>query len=162
MRVPNVLYHGTVNTFVPSILHDGLKPSPQNGWDMSKANIFAQMFGVTDPDTDFGEDGYNPIKNDAPGFVYITPDLERARFYAHGKELYYKTKPGGVFEFYGMPFRKGNTAPVISNARAVILNIHTAPIVKSKAIVDPQDHDAFRFKGVIEPKYISLMKGVQI
>lgn len=155
------LYHGTIDALLPSILKNGLRPTSDNTWKAVKLNPFTVLFGL--PEELFL--GYNPSKDDAPGYVYVTPNHSSAAIYAKAKAAYFRTMPRGTFNFgYAddMIFRKMPDAPVIETAKPVILTITPPSDIVSRIEKDIKS-SGYRFYGSIGPQFIrqeKLLAGV--
>lgn len=143
MENTNVYYHGTVSTFVPDILRDGLKPIVQHRW-------YATMHDWS-TDKDFSA-------SEPDGVVYLTSSIHTARFFATGKARYFAAHPNGVFRMQGVPFEKHMGAPVIPDAQPAILAITLPDNVINAFEIDPETVSGLgvRFYGSIEPQYIKL------
>lgn len=139
-----VLYHGTVKTFLGSILKEGLKPVKENRWQ-------ANWYGPANHDV---------IANDEEEVVYLTPLKEAAQEFARNKARYLRALPGKKFRFGPKFLRKLPDAPVI----------HTEPVVlkiefdnQNPKFVHSMDIDkrgifflGMQYPGTIEPNFITV------
>lgn len=135
------LYHGTISTFVPDILRNGLMFKPGNQW-----RIYI-------PSED-----YSPRRDDDPGYVYLSVK-EVAETFAIGKAEYFRALPcHKVVNKVLLDVIKDCDAPVIHDAQPVVLRVRTNELVRSGFERDPRLFDALRYHGSIPSQYIEVLK----
>ena len=145
-----ILYHGTADVYLPSILKEGLKPNPDNVWKAKWPS------------------GDTIVSTEEQGVVYLTTKKADAQMMADARASYLKTDRGGKFLFTAKPdpfvvsfigFKKDEDAPVVKTAKPVILRIE----VESKIFLKPDPHfdsgkgTGFMYKGFIPPEKISVL-----
>jgi hypothetical protein len=138
--IPKKFYHGTVSTFVPKILDEGLKPIDANRWNAT---------------IDFN--GYNPDQEDPHGLVYLLDYGTKALKYAMAKARYFRAKPGEMFDgVNGLSMVKGAGAPVIVDAEPVVLELSLPETLADLLEDDSKDSDAYEVKGIIPASAIRV------
>ena len=135
-------YHGTVDAFLPAILNDGLQPVEGNMWDATKMH---------------SPSNYNPKRDDPKGYVHFTPDAAYAAMYALGKANYFRAEPGSEFNALGMTFTKGTNAPMIPNAKPVLLKAKFTDAEQERIYLDTQDSRGIQFAGKIPHGRIAVL-----
>lgn len=143
MSILPPLYHGTISTFVPDILKRGLAFTPSNQW-----RITIPVSGRK----------YRPIVDDEPGFVYLSVK-KIAEAYAIAKAAYYRAKPcQDVINDTIADIVKDCDAPVILDAKPVILRVDANQLSKYQFERDPHSEFGLRYHGSIDPQYIEVVK----
>jgi len=132
-----VLYHGTTKLWLASILKEGLKPCPQNGWDLVDPIIF------------------HPFIDPSEGkYVFLTESLKRAETFAEWKAKYMSSNWGTSICNAFMTKAKGT--PIVKTT-PVVLKVSLpegSNLLKDKH--DPQ-YESFKYKGVIQPSSITVL-----
>jgi hypothetical protein len=140
-----VLYHGTVEEYVPDIRKFGLKEVQAHTW---KIHFDNDLFGKRlDPE-------------ETTEGVYLTSDRDHAEQYAQTKANYLHQKPGAEFMMYGSKFvllKKDDNAPVLQT-KPVLVTVTIPKGVKGTWDRDSEDGLAIRYFGVIEPEYITSIE----
>lgn len=138
-----LLYHGTDIHNARKILEDGAIIPDVHKWDMWSAHVPKKEF----------------IK-DEPGYVYLTPFLDTAKYYALLKATYYRTKKFHAFyaDKFEVLFTKHDADCRPDSTPAVFeLEIPSALFSVSR---DPQSCAGLRILGNIEAKWIRRIIGV--
>jgi hypothetical protein len=148
-------YHGTTDTLYRAIQKDGLKYSPMYRW---------KMYLLTDM-LDGRVTRYNPSDRDDPGYVYVTDRWQKAMWYATNKALYLNTTPNTDYAFIplddrdGLDFERYSPArkldgPYMPGSNPCVLQVNTD---KYDISTDWHDSQAYRVRGIIQPKDIKLV-----
>lgn len=138
------MYHGTVDTYLASILKEGLRPAEENAWQVSMHS--------RDEDVD---DTDNIRLYETVDSVYLTEIKRHAVEFALTKTKYLAAKPGTDTAMFDVPhllLRKSHGAPVIQG-KPIVLEVmveHDSPFCQT----DPRDDYASRLTGSIPPEDI--------
>lgn len=168
----NVLYHGTTDLFLPSILRQGLQFTAKNRWLATNGKDGPLVLSGS------GEDQYKDgywVPEDM-GYVFLTNDEERAQDYANLKAEYLRLKPGTRFRrleslmsttvvVMGMEMGerdhneiwKKPDAPYDPHAVGVVLAVNLSDLDSKLISRDPRDdYQALRYKGTIAPNTVHI------
>lgn len=145
---PKYYYHGTIDKFVPAIFKEGLKPVNENAWDGEIEGFFKT---------------FNPKRDEAPGYIFFTEDLEQAMRYARSKAAYFRAEPGSIVEVYGMDMEKSSKAPMIKDAKPVIVQLNGSKMRANGIVPEPDPHSfiASRYHGTIPPEFVGVSAGIK-
>lgn len=142
-------YHGTVDTFVPDILRNGLQPQPDKMWQVTIYSIVGRF----QPDDTFREPA-----------IYCTPVKAEAKRYATNKAHYYQTEANNRFKWvppgpdWGPTVaEKGNDSKYLPNCKPVILKITLPTKLASLFEQDEKADDAYLCTCTIPAKYIEVL-----
>lgn len=142
-------YHGTVDTFVPAILKNGLKPQPNKEW---KVEIYTVM-GI-----------FAPNDNDRKPAIYCSPNKVQARRYAINKASYYHVKPNSAFPWKSpgkgwgkVTAKKGNDPLYLPDCKPVILKIAVPSAIVEQFELDDKADDAYLCACTIPARYITVI-----
>ena len=126
------LYHGTVKSYLASILKEGLQP---------QKHVWEALWGTGEEIRD----------SEFPG-VYLTPVKWVAESFAQTRTLYLATTPGEKFKLFRKEkFTKLKTAPV-EHTEPVVLEVDLP--LSSMIKKDPNCNFAGECVGIIYPKAI--------
>lgn len=143
-----IFYHGTVDTFVPAILKDGLTPTPDNRWKITLVTITGRL----DPDD-----------SDREPAVYCTPLQAEAKRYAINKSRYYQTKSHKNFKWDALPGWgsvtgiKGSDPKYLPDCKPVVLKLTLPAGLASRFEEDYKADDAYLCTCTIPAKYIEVL-----
>lgn len=142
-----LMYHGTVEAYLPAIKANGLKPSKSHSWH------------IRWPDGDSLRD-FETVDS-----VYLTPDPYRAMQYAETKAHYLGLKVGEEFEMFGQPnmrLVKEDDAPVVKTSPVLLtVDIDVAKYKRSMQI-DPSDRSALKYRGTIPADAIKEVRQLPV
>lgn len=132
-------FHGTTSNYVDSILRDGLRPVNANRWHVS-----------------IPENGYQPDVEDPDGYIYLTDSLLTGLVWALARAEYLRARPGQLFTPKGFhsPFRKDFDAPVIVDAKPVLLVVTLPETIQLE--IDYKSVSAYMLRGSIPAKAIKV------
>jgi hypothetical protein len=133
-------YHGTVRDYLPSIMSEGLKPSPENMWKV----------------TSFGKEIESTEESQC--CVYLTASKQIAEGFARGKTQYLRTKPGNYFTFFFIK-PNGEIATKFMRKKLNTPVLTTSPVVLKIDMDYPTETDPHTtygsiYRGIIPPQQI--------
>lgn len=168
----NVLYHGTTDLFLPSILRQGLQFTAKNRWLATNGKDGPLVL----TDKEYYDSGETKFIPEDQGYVFFTIDEKRAQDYARLKAEYLRIKPGTRFrrledllgtsvyahgaylgEKQDMEIYKRPDAPFDPHATGLVLAVNLSDLDSKLISRDPRDdHQAFRYKGKIAPNTVHI------
>lgn len=142
-RPVTLLYHGTDNFNAQKILQDGAIIPDVNKWNMWSAHA---------PEKE--------LMQDDPGYVYLTPFLDTAKYYAILKATYYRTKKFHAFyaDKFEVLFTK-HDADCRPNSTPAVLELEIP--ASFSVSIDPRSMAGIRVFGKIDVKWIRNIIGVR-
>lgn len=147
-RIIPPLYHGTTADALPTILEQGIRPTPERQWlttALQKSNLQA----------------------DETGIVFLTPLPQGALLFANAKAHYLRVRPGqyirrqpgGISSLgYKLPL-----APWIPRVKPALIRVDV-PLADSPAVQRAMQRDSasqfvlgIAYRGVIPPEWLTVI-----